>query len=77
MRAQALRFGDFTLKSGRSSPYFFNARRFDSGMALAALRGGDQGPDRGGVGLLASAHLLAGTGLRAVDAMRSRAADRS
>ena len=37
LRAQALRFGDFTLKSGRSSPYFFNAGRFDSGTALAAL----------------------------------------
>jgi orotate phosphoribosyltransferase len=32
-----LRFGDFTLKSGRRSPYFFNAGRFDSGRALAAL----------------------------------------
>jgi len=37
MRVQALRFGDFILKSGRSSPYFFNAGRFDSGAALAAL----------------------------------------
>ncbi|MCA1715252.1 MAG: orotate phosphoribosyltransferase, partial [Gammaproteobacteria bacterium] len=37
MRADALRFGTFTLKSGRSSPYFFNAGRFDSGAALTAL----------------------------------------
>ncbi|MET3928121.1 orotate phosphoribosyltransferase [Lysobacter soli] len=37
LRADALRFGDFTLKSGRQSPYFFNAGRFDSGAALAGL----------------------------------------
>lgn len=32
-----LKFGVFTLKSGRSSPYFFNAGLFRSGAALAAL----------------------------------------
>jgi len=32
-----LRFGEFTLKSGRLSPYFFNAGLFDSGAALAQL----------------------------------------
>ena len=34
---QVLRFGQFTLKSGRTSPYFFNAGLFDSGAALKAL----------------------------------------
>lgn len=34
---QALRFGSFTLKSGRQSPYFFNTGVFDSGTALAQL----------------------------------------
>ncbi|WP_166367130.1 orotate phosphoribosyltransferase [Pseudomonas akapageensis] len=32
-----LRFGEFTLKSGRTSPYFFNAGLFNSGSALAQL----------------------------------------
>ena len=31
-----LKFGEFTLKSGRISPYFFNAGAFASGRALAA-----------------------------------------
>src|SRR5690606_11431761 len=37
LQVEALRFGRFTLKSGRTSPYFFNAGRFDSGTALVAL----------------------------------------
>jgi orotate phosphoribosyltransferase len=37
LQVQALRFGEFTLKSGRISPYFFNAGRFDSGSALVGL----------------------------------------
>ena len=32
-----LRFGEFTLKSGRTSPYFFNAGLFNTGSALAQL----------------------------------------
>lgn len=32
-----LRFGDFTLKSGRHSPYFFNAGLFNTGATLARL----------------------------------------
>ena len=32
-----LRFGEFTLKSGRTSPYFFNAGLFNTGRALAEL----------------------------------------
>ncbi len=32
-----LRFGKFTLKSGRISPYFFNSGQFDSGLSLARL----------------------------------------
>jgi orotate phosphoribosyltransferase len=37
LAAQVLRFGEFTLKSGRTSPYFFNAGHFDSGASLALL----------------------------------------
>lgn len=37
LHKQVLRFGEFTLKSGRTSPYFFNAGLIDSGAALARL----------------------------------------
>ncbi|KAJ2789966.1 hypothetical protein GGI18_002091 [Coemansia linderi] len=32
-----LSFGEFTLKSGRKSPYFFNAGKFNSGASLAKI----------------------------------------
>jgi len=34
---QVLKFGEFTLKSGRTSPYFFNAGLFNTGSCLALL----------------------------------------
>ena len=37
MRLGVLRFGEFKLKSGRESPYFFNAGLFSSGAAIAAV----------------------------------------
>jgi orotate phosphoribosyltransferase len=37
VRHDVLRFGEFTLKSGRISPYFFNSGLFHSGAALARL----------------------------------------
>ena len=37
MRIGVLKFGKFMLKSGRESPYFFNAGLFSSGAAIAAV----------------------------------------
>lgn len=37
IESQVLKFGEFTLKSGRVSPYFFNAGEFYTGDALAKL----------------------------------------
>ena len=37
MQLGVLRFGTFTLKSGRESPYFFNAGLFNTGAAIGAV----------------------------------------
>ncbi|MCW2257058.1 orotate phosphoribosyltransferase [Providencia alcalifaciens] len=37
MKKQVLKFGEFTLKSGRKSPYFFNAGLFNTGRDLALV----------------------------------------
>ena len=37
LKAEVLEFGDFTLKSGRKSPYFFNAARMLNGGYLYEL----------------------------------------
>ncbi|MDC9620393.1 orotate phosphoribosyltransferase [Xenorhabdus sp. XENO-7] len=37
LKKQVLKFGEFTLKSGRQSPYFFNAGLFNTGRDLALI----------------------------------------
>lgn len=37
LAVNALKFGEFTLKSGRKSPYFFNAGAFADGQSLAVM----------------------------------------
>ena len=37
LEKEVLKFGEFTLKSGRKSPYFFNAGHFNTGRDLARI----------------------------------------
>ncbi|WP_422139465.1 orotate phosphoribosyltransferase [Endozoicomonas sp. ALC020] len=37
LQEQVIRFGEFTLKSGRKSPYFFNAGLFNTGEAISKM----------------------------------------
>ena len=37
LKNEVLKFGSFHLKSGRTSPYFFNAGLFNSGKTLGAI----------------------------------------
>lgn len=39
LKHEVLKFGSFTLKSGRQSPYFFNLGRISSGVAMRELGG--------------------------------------
>ena len=36
-RVGALQFGDFTLKNGKKSPYFFNSSKFNTGSLIEEL----------------------------------------
>ena len=57
VRLGVLRFGSFTLKSGRESPYFFNAGLFNTGAAIGAVGRAYASA------LAASDHVLYGTAL--------------
>lgn len=37
LRNDVLKFGEYQLKSGRKSPYFFNAGLFNSGSSLSSI----------------------------------------
>ena len=37
VRVDAIQFGEFTLKSGRESPYFFNSSKFNTGFLIDEL----------------------------------------
>jgi len=65
VRFEVLRFGEFTLKSGRTSPYFVNAGQLRTGAAIAAL-GRAFAQRMTAAGLVANADLIFGPSYKGV-----------